>query len=86
MAFCNLLQCKFWIVKLLYFTLLFQHFNVLNSSIQAKKENILTSIENIKALDLEKNSSASSFEIFPLREREREREREICLFAIKPFQ
>ena len=47
--FCNLLKCKFWIAKLQYLADIFQHLNILNTSMQGKEKNILTSTEKIKA-------------------------------------
>ena len=48
MHFLNFLQCEFSIAKLQYLASVFQHLNFLNSSIEGKEENILTSIDKVK--------------------------------------
>ena len=81
--FCNLLNCKFWIVKLQYLADIFQHLNILSSSMQGKEENILTSTDKIKAfqkkLQIWKSTAIKgSLEMFPL-------ETNNCKTEIFPF-
>ena len=69
--FCDLLQCKFWIAKLQYLADIFQHLNILNTSMQGKGENVLTSTDKIKAfqkkLHVWKSTAIKgSLEMFPL--------------------
>ena len=69
--FCDLLQCKFWIAKLQYLADIFQHLNILNTSMQGKGENVLTSTDKIKAfqkkLHIWKSTAIEgSLEMFPL--------------------
>ena len=69
--FCDLLQCKFWIAELQYLADIFQHLNILNTSMQGKGENVLTSTDKIKAfqkkLHIWKSTAIKgSLEMFPL--------------------
>ena len=48
--FCELLRCESWISKLAYLADIFQHLNILNVTMQGSKENILTCIDEMKAL------------------------------------
>ena len=46
--FINHLGSEFWVAKLGYLANIFQHLNILNTSMQGKEENILTSTDKTK--------------------------------------
>ena len=48
--FCNLIKDKLWCSKLAYLSDIFQHLNKINTSMQGKNENILTSVDKICAM------------------------------------
>ena len=69
--FCNLLQCKFWIVKLQGLADIFQYLNILNNSMHEKEENILTSTDKTKAFQRKKQiwkrtATKASLQMIPL--------------------
>ena len=69
--FCNYLSCEVWINKLAYLTEIFGCLNNLNSSMQGRSENILTSSDKLvafqKKLNLWKNRvNTGNLEMFPL--------------------
>ena len=45
---CSLLQSEFWITRLQYLASIFQHLSILNSCMQGREENIVTSTDKIK--------------------------------------
>ena len=48
--FCDLIQDKLWCTKLAYLADIFEHLNKINTSMQGKGENILTSVDKICAM------------------------------------
>ena len=48
--FCDLIQNKIWCTKLAYLADIFEHLNKLNTSMQGKRENVLTSVDKICAI------------------------------------
>ena len=48
--FCDLIQNKIWCTKLAYLADSFEHLNKLNTSMQGKRENVLTSVDKICAI------------------------------------
>lgn len=48
--FCDLIQNELWCTKLAYLSDIFEHLNKLNTSMQGKGENILTSVDKICAM------------------------------------
>ena len=69
--FCGLLKNEFWISKLRYLTDMFQHFNNLNLSMQNGNENLLSSIDKIKAFQKKlaiwkRKAGSGCLEMFPL--------------------
>lgn len=69
--FCNLLRSEFWVAKLRYLANIFQHLNILNTSMQGKEENILTSTDKTKAFQRKlqiwkRTAIKGSLEMFPL--------------------
>ena len=68
--FCDLIQNKIWCTKLAYLADIFEHLNKLNTSMQGKKENVLTSVDKICAIrDMItiwiRKVKESNFESFP---------------------
>lgn len=69
--FCNLLRSEFWVAKLGYLANIFQHLNILNTNMQGKEENILTSTDKTKAFQRKlqiwkRTAIKGSLEMFPL--------------------
>jgi hypothetical protein len=48
-SFSNFLEDTKWLLKLSYFASIYQHLNILNTSMQGAKENILTSTDKLLA-------------------------------------
>ena len=49
-GFCKYLRCEFWMAKMEYLTEIFCKPNIVNSSMQGRNENILTSTDKLVAL------------------------------------
>lgn len=69
--FCDLLRCNFWIDGLKYLTDIFQQLNNLNTNMQGKEENILTSTDKMKAFQKKlqiwkRKATEGNLEMFPL--------------------
>ena len=70
-CFCEYLQCEFWLSRLEYLAEIFAHLNSLNTSMQGREENILTSSNKLlafkKKVAIWKNKAKDgNFEMFPL--------------------
>ena len=68
--FCDLIQNKIWCTKLAYLADIFEHLNKLNTSMQGKRENVLTSVDKICAIRDKitiwiRKVKESNFESFP---------------------
>ena len=48
--FCKYLRCEFWMAKMEYLAEIFGPLNIVNSSMQSRNENILTSTDKLVAL------------------------------------
>ena len=48
--FCKYLRCEFWMAKVEYLTEIFVQLNIVNSSMQGRNENVLTSTDKLVAL------------------------------------
>ena len=48
--FCKYLRCELWMAKMEYLTEIFGQLNIVNSSIQGRNENILTSTDKLVSL------------------------------------
>ncbi len=69
--FCEYLRHEFWISKLEYLTDIFTHLNSVNTSLQGRNENILSSTDKLiafqKKISIWKNRAKDgNFEMFPL--------------------
>ena len=69
--FCEYLECEFWLSRLEYLAEIFAHLNGLNTSMQGREENILTSSDKLiafkKKVAIWKNRAKdSNLEMFPL--------------------
>jgi hypothetical protein len=69
--FCECLNDEFWCAKLAYLADIFQHLNVVNSGLQGRNENLLSSIDKLVALQRKikiwkSRISSGNFEMFPL--------------------
>ena len=69
--FCDLLRCEFWIARLQYLADIFQQLNILNTSMQGKEENILTSTDKMKVFQRKlqiwkRKAVEGNLEMFPL--------------------
>ena len=69
--FCEYLECEFWLSRLEYLTEIFAHLNGLNTSMQGREENILTSSDKFiafkKKVAIWKNRAKDgNLEMFPL--------------------
>ena len=47
--FCKYLRCEFWMAKMEYLTEIFGQLNIVNSSMQGRNENIITSTDKLVA-------------------------------------
>jgi len=68
---CEYLQCEFWLSRLEYLAEIYAHLNSLNTSMQGREENILTSSDKLvafkKKVAISKNRAKDgNFEMFPL--------------------
>ena len=68
--FCDLIQNKIWRIKLAYLADIFEHLNKLNTNMQGKRENVLTSVDKICAVRDNitiwiRKVKESNFESFP---------------------
>ena len=68
--FCDLIQNKIWCTKLAYLADIFEHLNKLNTNMQGKRENVLTSVDKISAIRDKitiwiRKVMKSNFESFP---------------------
>ena len=69
--FCEYLECEFWLSRLEYLAEIFAHLNSLNTSMQGREKNILTSSDKLvafkKKVAIWKNRAKDgNFEMFPL--------------------
>ena len=69
--FCEYLECEFWLSRLEYLAEIFAHLNGLNTSMQGREENILTSSDKLIAFEKKvaiwKNRAEDgNLEMFPL--------------------
>ena len=81
--FCEYLQCEFWLSRLEYLAEIFARLNSLNTSMQGREENILTSSDKLlafkKKVAIWKNRAKDgNFEMFPL-------VRESCIKKMSPI-
>ena len=68
--FCKYLRCEIWMAKMEYLTEIFGQLNIVNSSMQGRNENILTSTDKLVALKkkivIRKNrAKLGEFDMFP---------------------
>ncbi len=69
--FCEYLQCEFWVSKLEYLTEIFAQLNSVNTSMQGRDENILSSTDKLvsfkkKVVIWKNRAEDGNFEMFPL--------------------
>ena len=88
--FCNCFDCEVWINKLAYITEIFGCLNNLNSSMQGRSENILTSSDKLvafqKKLKLSKNRvNTGNLEMFPLLQISNSEEMKNIIFSTYVF-
>ena len=81
--FCEYLECEFWLSRLEYLAEIFAHLNGLNTSMQDREENILTSSDKLiafkKKVTIWKNRAKDgNLELFPL-------VRQSCIKKISPI-
>ena len=81
--FCEYLKCEFWLSRLEYLAEIFAHLNGLNTSMQGREENILTSSDKLiafkKKVAIWKNRAKDgNLEMFPL-------VRQSCIKKISPI-
>ena len=69
--FCVCLNNEFWCARLAYLADTFQHLNVVNSCLQGRNENLLTSTDKLVSLQRKiqiwkSRVTGGNFEMFPL--------------------
>ena len=69
--FCDCLNNEFWCAQLAYLADIFQHLNVVNSCLQGRNENLLTSTDKLVSLQRKiqiwkSRVTGGNFEMFPL--------------------